>query len=133
MKFSTVAVLLVAFAMLATPIVAEQAQRRCKALVLQSGGDLGAYEVGALKGMYESLPAGSLEYDVISGIIIHTYYYISIYALLYTNTHNIRLYFSSIKPVSQSLSLLLQFLGSLIIIVCPFVCIFYSQNPLLKT
>lgn len=69
MKFSasSVAILLIAFAVLATPIVAEQAQRRCKALVLQSGGDLGAYEVGALKGMYEALPAGSLEYDVISG------------------------------------------------------------------
>lgn len=51
-------------------VVAESAQKRCKALVIQSGGDLGAFEVGALKGMYESLPAGSLEYDVISGISV---------------------------------------------------------------
>lgn len=34
---------------------------------MQAGGDLGAFEIGALKGMLESLPKGQLEYDVVSG------------------------------------------------------------------
>lgn len=37
---------------------------------MQAGGDLGAFEIGALKGMLESLPKGQLEYDVVSGISV---------------------------------------------------------------
>lgn len=66
MKFFPLAILLVLGCAQFT-LTAAQEQKRCKALILQCGGDLGAYEVGVLKGMYEALPEGSLEYDVISG------------------------------------------------------------------
>lgn len=45
-------------------------RRKCRALVLEGGGDKGAYQVGAMRGLVEALPAGESQYDVISGVSI---------------------------------------------------------------
>ena len=42
----------------------------CRALALEGGGDKGAYEIGALRGILESLDPSEVEYDVITGISV---------------------------------------------------------------
>ncbi|CAI2372707.1 unnamed protein product [Moneuplotes crassus] len=42
----------------------------CRALVLEGGGDRGAYQAGAIRGMYEELGSNETTYDVISGISV---------------------------------------------------------------
>ncbi|CAI2373056.1 unnamed protein product [Moneuplotes crassus] len=42
----------------------------CKALVLEAGGDKGAYQAGALKGLYEALGGKEIDYDVVSGVSV---------------------------------------------------------------
>jgi len=56
---------------LACTSLAAAAQTSCKALVLEAGGDLGAYEAGVIQGLVESYQAlGKIEevyWDVFSG------------------------------------------------------------------
>lgn len=66
-RFASLAVLLCLLVATSAFYKADSPQRRCSVLVFQCGGDLGAFEVGVLKAMYETLPAGTLDYDVISG------------------------------------------------------------------
>lgn len=42
----------------------------CKALVLEAGGDKGAYQAGALKGLFEAAGGEAIDYDVISGVSV---------------------------------------------------------------
>jgi hypothetical protein len=56
MKLSLTLAIVLILGCLSTSLATEANTKRCKALVLQSGGDLGSYEVGALRGLYESLP-----------------------------------------------------------------------------
>ena len=49
---------------------AANAGKKCYALVLEGGGDLGAYEAGAIQGLVENIAAAQVEYDVISGVSI---------------------------------------------------------------
>ena len=42
----------------------------CYAAALQGGGDKGAYQAGALKGLFEALPKGEAEWDVFSGVSV---------------------------------------------------------------
>ena len=44
--------------------------KKCRALVLEGGGDKGAYQAGAIRGLFESLPRNESAYDVISGVSI---------------------------------------------------------------
>jgi NTE family protein len=39
-------------------------------LVLEGGGDRGAYQAGAVRGLVENLPPKDVEYDVVSGVSI---------------------------------------------------------------
>ena len=41
--------------------------KKCRALVLEGGGDLGAYQAGVIRGMYEKL-GDEAKYDVFSGV-----------------------------------------------------------------
>ena len=43
---------------------------KCRALVLEGGGDKGAYQVGAIRGLYEKLGQAEGTYDVLSGVSI---------------------------------------------------------------
>jgi predicted acylesterase/phospholipase RssA len=45
-------------------------QARCLGLALEGGGDKGAWAVGVIKGLLNTLPASETQYDVISGISI---------------------------------------------------------------
>lgn len=45
-------------------------RKKCKALVLEGGGDKGAYQVGALRGLVDNLPPKEVEYDVVTGVSI---------------------------------------------------------------
>lgn len=40
----------------------------CRILALEGGGDNGAYQAGALKGLFENLPADEVKYDIITGV-----------------------------------------------------------------
>ena len=44
--------------------------KKCRALVLEGGGDKGAYQVGGIRGLVENLPPKESMYDVISGVSI---------------------------------------------------------------
>lgn len=44
--------------------------KKCRALVLEGGGDKGSYEVGVLKAFVEFLPAEEVMYDVITGVSV---------------------------------------------------------------
>lgn len=44
--------------------------KKCRALVLEGGGDRGAYQVGAIRGLVESMEAKESMYDVVSGVSI---------------------------------------------------------------
>lgn len=55
------------------------AQKTCKALVIEAGGDLGAYEAGVIQGLVKSYQAlnkiEEVHWDVFSGIPFqHTLY-----------------------------------------------------------
>ena len=45
-------------------------RKKCRALVLEGGGDKGAYQVGAIRGLVESMSPDDSQYDVISGVSI---------------------------------------------------------------
>jgi predicted acylesterase/phospholipase RssA len=42
--------------------------KKCRVLVLEAGGDRGAYHAGAFRQFVNSLPADEVAYDVITGI-----------------------------------------------------------------
>ena len=42
--------------------------KKCKALVLEGGGDKGAYQAGVIRGMYEAMGKKEGKYDVLSGV-----------------------------------------------------------------
>jgi predicted acylesterase/phospholipase RssA len=42
----------------------------CKVLLLQSGGDKGAYQAGVLQAFAQNLPAADIQYDIISGVSV---------------------------------------------------------------
>lgn len=44
--------------------------KKCRALVLEGGGDKGAYQAGVIRGMYERLGQEGATYDVVSGVSI---------------------------------------------------------------
>lgn len=44
--------------------------QKCRALVIEGGGDLGAYEAGILKGLIYNLPNEEVQWDVLSGISV---------------------------------------------------------------
>jgi predicted acylesterase/phospholipase RssA len=41
---------------------------KCYGLALQGGGDKAAYQVGAIQGLIENLPADQIQYDVVTGV-----------------------------------------------------------------
>jgi predicted acylesterase/phospholipase RssA len=43
---------------------------KCRALVLQGGGDKGAYQVGVLKAFVDNLPAEDTKWDVVTGVSV---------------------------------------------------------------
>jgi hypothetical protein len=43
---------------------------KCRAIALAGGGTRGAYEIGALKGMIDSMPDYEMAYDVMAGVSI---------------------------------------------------------------
>lgn len=45
-------------------------QTTCKALVLEGGGDLGAYEAGVIQGLVANLPADEVNWDFFVGISV---------------------------------------------------------------
>jgi len=44
--------------------------KKCRVLVLQGGGDKGAYQAGVIKGLSESLPEEERKWDVVTGISV---------------------------------------------------------------
>jgi predicted patatin/cPLA2 family phospholipase len=42
----------------------------CYVLALEGGGDKGAYQAGAIKGLIDSVPSGRIEWDVITGVSV---------------------------------------------------------------
>lgn len=46
------------------------AQDRCNAIVLEGGGDLGAFEAGVLKGLTMYLPPEEYRWDVVAGVSV---------------------------------------------------------------
>ena len=51
-----------------TALTSAQNDGKCYGLALQGGGDKAAYQVGALEGLINSLPADEVQYDVITGV-----------------------------------------------------------------
>ncbi len=45
-----------------------QADQYCRALALEGGGSLGAYQVGALIGLTQQMPGPDIEWNVVTGI-----------------------------------------------------------------
>lgn len=45
-------------------------RKKCRALALEGGGDMGSYEVGVLKAWVENLPPEEVQYDVITGVSV---------------------------------------------------------------
>lgn len=44
--------------------------KKCRALVLEGGGDQGSYQIGVLKGFVENLPKEDVMYDVVTGVSV---------------------------------------------------------------
>jgi predicted patatin/cPLA2 family phospholipase len=44
--------------------------KKCRALVLQGGGDMGAYQVGVLKAFVDNLPVEETMWDVVTGVSV---------------------------------------------------------------
>jgi len=61
-------VLLLIYLAISAPVAL--AGNKCYALVLEAGGDLGAYEAGVIQGLVNNLPAEEVQWDVISGVSI---------------------------------------------------------------
>jgi hypothetical protein len=40
----------------------------CRILALEAGGDRGAYQAGAIKGLIDNLPASDVQWDIVSGV-----------------------------------------------------------------
>jgi hypothetical protein len=53
-----------------TTVAQSPSSKKCRALVLEGGGDLGSYEAGVIKGFIDNLPAEEVQYDVITGISV---------------------------------------------------------------
>ena len=49
---------------------ANAANKKCRALVLEGGGDMGSYQVGVLKAFVDNLPKEEVEWDVITGVSV---------------------------------------------------------------
>lgn len=60
---------LLLFLIVSTFTVAIHADQICRALVLEGGGDKGAYQAGALSQMFAMIPQ-DIQYDVISGVSV---------------------------------------------------------------
>jgi predicted acylesterase/phospholipase RssA len=45
-----------------------EATKKCRALVLQGGGDLGAYQAGGVVGLMDNLDPIETQYDVVTGV-----------------------------------------------------------------
>lgn len=45
-------------------------KKKCRALVLEGGGDKGSYQVGVLKAFVENLPKEEVAYDVVTGVSV---------------------------------------------------------------
>ncbi len=45
-------------------------KKRCYVLALEGGGDKGAYQAGAIKGLVDNVPNGEVEWDVVTGISV---------------------------------------------------------------
>lgn len=43
---------------------------KCNAIILEAGGDLGAYEAGVIAAFVENLPADDVQWDIFSGISV---------------------------------------------------------------
>lgn len=69
MKYTYVAIFLIV-AMLSMPTSAQWWRKKCKALILEGGGDKGAYQVGGIRGLVEALDPKETQYDVVSGVSI---------------------------------------------------------------
>lgn len=67
-----VAVILVAILALTCSVGLAQAKegKKCRALVLEGGGDLGSYQVGVLKSFVDYLPEEETAWDVITGVSV---------------------------------------------------------------
>lgn len=48
----------------------EHNRKKCRALVLEGGGDKGSYQVGVLKSFVENLPKVDVMYDVVTGVSV---------------------------------------------------------------
>ena len=46
---------------------------KCRILSLRGGGIHGAFEIGVLKGLVDSMPPGELEYEYVAGVSIGAY------------------------------------------------------------
>jgi predicted acylesterase/phospholipase RssA len=44
--------------------------KKCHALVLEGGGDMGSYQVGVLKAFVDNLPASEVKWDVVTGVSV---------------------------------------------------------------
>lgn len=55
---------------LLTQAVQIKKQKKCIALALEGGGDMGSYQVGVLKAFADNLPDEDLMYDVITGVSV---------------------------------------------------------------
>ncbi len=62
MKF--ILLLLISFIWFVVP------RRRCRILVLEGGGDRGAFHAGAFDSLVKNLPESEVAYDVITGISV---------------------------------------------------------------
>lgn len=63
--------LVLAIVLLTTFVAAtEKGGKKCRALVLEGGGDMGSYQVGVLKAFVDNLPKEDLMYDVITGVSV---------------------------------------------------------------
>jgi predicted acylesterase/phospholipase RssA len=47
-----------------------ETKKKCRALALEGGGDMGSYEVGILKAYVENLPPEEVMYDVVTGVSV---------------------------------------------------------------
>ena len=59
-----------AFILFSLSLAFAKKQKKCRALVLQGGGDRGAYQAGAIKAFVNALPAEQRNWQVVSGISI---------------------------------------------------------------
>jgi predicted acylesterase/phospholipase RssA len=51
-------------------LTAQISGKKCHALILQGGGDLGAYQAGGIAGLIENLAAEDVTYDIVTGVSV---------------------------------------------------------------